>query len=505
MDKPNAVLALLVAGFACLVLALGSAANAYDNDMWWILATGREIAQNGIPYTNPFAMHEGMGIVVQQWLACLISYGVYNAFGMLGLQLLVLVQSIILTACLYAVCRICARRACGAGEIYLILVALAFSAFAAYCSVRPHLYTMIIFSLIFLIMEAYRRDGKKLVLAALPLLVCLHVNLHAAMAPFDLVIIAAYLIPDVPGLLRKKGLSIKSVSFVYADYARIPILVAVVACAAALLANPYGLDGALYTLHSYGAADYKDYINEMGATTFWTTYGTSAMVMIAVGCAALGRNGLARINAPLSALFVLAIPLSMMHTRNVWLVALFAIPLAAQAFDSLSLWLERPEELRLPAVRIISALCLVAIVCVYVAVDAWPKATEPYEKDDSSVPVAAMDYLDEQVDQQGIDKGSLQIYNSFNSGGYVEWRGYKAFIDPRPELWEPAITGREEHFYQDFVDFAQSRVSAGTLMRKYDFDYLIAYTNSDLADYLTSDQDTYHVVVYGVGYRLWAK
>ena len=57
----------------------------YNNDLWFLIATGREILENGIPFENPFALHDGMRMVVQQWLLASELYVVKDAFGMQGL------------------------------------------------------------------------------------------------------------------------------------------------------------------------------------------------------------------------------------------------------------------------------------------------------------------------------------------------------------------------------------------------------------------------------------
>ena len=502
--KPHAVLALMVALFACVLISLQCAAGAYDNDMWWILATGREIVQNGIPYVNPFSFQADMGIVVQQWLADVILFLIYDAFGITGAQVLVFVQMMALVGCLYVLCQTCRNAGRSGGEISLILIAIGFGAFQAYSSVRPHLYTMIMFALVLLVLEKYRLSKNVKLLVLLPLLVCLHVNLHASMAPYDLFIIALYAIPDVLAWLKKHDEYHGAFSLHLGDYPRRPLLVALVASAAALLVNPYGINGALYLINSYGVAGYGNYINEMGNTSFWTDYGICAMICIVIGAIALGSNAEKRINVPLSLLFVVAIPLSMMHTRNVWLVAFFAVPLAAQAFDRFSLWIENPPELHILPVRLVCCAMLVVATVVYGVSEALPLAQEEYETDSGNVPVEALNYLDEYVADNGLSKADLLLYNSFNNGGYVEWRGYKAFIDPRPELWEPAITGINRHFYQEFVDFAQSKSTTRELLEEYDFDFMIVYSSSDLATDLSKRSD-YQVVKTGSGYKLWEK
>lgn len=495
----------LVLLFAIIVgsLVLTSSTGDFDNDMWWLLATGREIVENGIPYTNPWSIHEGLNIVVQQWLAAVILYGVYCAFGFMGLKFLVVLQGGVLAVVLFGMCRVVSGHRHGSGEVFGFAIAIAFISLLAYLSVRPHFYSMTMYALVITVLELYRLQHRRRWLILVPILVLVHANLHLSMAPFDLFIIALYLIPDIPALIRSQGVRCP-VAFFRMDHAKLPLLIVLLVSALALLANPYGINGALYLVSSYGAAGYGDYINEMGRTGFWTDYGGAAMAMIVLGAIAVGHNGHRRIDVPLTVLFIVCIPLAMMHTRNEWLVSFFALPLFARSFGTVRL---NTADLKIFGSKIINgtvALLLAIGFLAYVAIDKWPAIVEDAERDTSSLPSTAADYLDEYTQSHGIEKSSLRLYNSFNSGGYLEWRGYRVFMDPRPELWEPGITGVDRHYYQEFVDLSQGTLSAREVVAEYDFDFLIVYTSSDLATYLKKN-DNYQVATSGSGYQVWAK
>ena len=44
----------------------------FDNDLWFILGSGRFVLENGFPYTEPFTMHENINFVLEQWLTDVI-------------------------------------------------------------------------------------------------------------------------------------------------------------------------------------------------------------------------------------------------------------------------------------------------------------------------------------------------------------------------------------------------------------------------------------------------
>ena len=489
-----------IIGYALLQANTGG----FDSDMWWILETGREILENGIPYTNPWSIYDDMKIVVQQPLASVILYSVYNAAGFMGIKIYTFALFVLMALVLFATCRIVSSKKWGSGEVFGFIIAIAIFSLGSYLSERPHVYSMIFFSLTLLVLELYRRKNNFLVLIALPVITCLHVNFHAAMAPFDLVIILLYLIPDVPGIFARIKKPIPA-GFYLSTYDRLPLFIAFVCAAGGLLLNPYGFNGAMYVLLSYGSAGYGNYINEMQSTRFWNDYGIPTMAMIALGCVALGKRGLKNIDFPLTVLFIGSIPLSMMHVRNVWLVSLFAIYLFVGTFRDVQLNCKKIQRVVSNKAFHITFIVVLAVISTgWYATQKWPEFVENAEDDSATIPSAAMDYLDEYTAEHKVSKSSLNIYNTFNCGGYMEWRGYKVYMDQRPELWEPTITGKTNHYYQDYVDSQDSSQTSQQILDSNNFDFLIVPLNSKMDSKITLDQ-AYKKVVSGQGYTLYAK
>ncbi len=46
--------------------------NTLDNDIWFLLNSGRYVFAHGIPYMEPFTIHQGFDFVMQQWLSACI-------------------------------------------------------------------------------------------------------------------------------------------------------------------------------------------------------------------------------------------------------------------------------------------------------------------------------------------------------------------------------------------------------------------------------------------------
>jgi hypothetical protein len=92
--------------------------------------------------------------------------------------------------------------------------------------------------------------------------------------------------------------------------------------------------------------------------------------------------------------------------------------------------------------------------------------------------VGALNAIDEDV--RGYDD-ALKIYTAYtgyNDGGYVEFRGYKPYLDPRGEVFLKKNNGKEDVLYE-YIDMKNGKVKVEDFLAKYDFDYLLVRKNVD--------------------------
>lgn len=230
-----ALCALLIAG-PTLARAL-TGAGTLDSDVRFLLATGREIARNGIPRTNPFSIWPGQGIVVQQWLHDVWLWAWYTRGGYAAVAVSACVPAGLLFWQL-------AGLMLDAAGGKLSRAGLAFSlaipsvCICMYISVRPTLWTALLCTLTARIMLSYLRDGRRLVLLWLPAVAVAGVNLQAAHCPLLAACAAAFALPNPHELAdpaARRAWSARA----------LPICAALAAMCAASLLNPYGAAMAL--------------------------------------------------------------------------------------------------------------------------------------------------------------------------------------------------------------------------------------------------------------------
>lgn len=490
---------LVMALCICVIALFGASvifADSYDYDIWFILATGEHIVNAGMPYTNPFTIHEGLDMVVQQWIPCVIAYAIYQQAGFVGLGCLVLALYVLVIVSLYRLGRQLRRDRFG-GEYILLAMIPGLWSLASYMSVRPHLYTMLAYIWIIYFLEKYRSSHDVRFLIPLPFICAVHINFQSALAPFDLVIMLCYAIPDFMAKLHERG-RLLNIELADATYRRLPILIVMVVSFAAFFLNPYTSDGALYLLYSFGAASHGNLINEMlpfDPTASPTSVFTVITLLVTLFCVI--KFSPKTYNLPLTLLIVGTFAMTIMQSRNKWLPTLFCIMLLA--------WISRGRRIEklanIPHVRAIAtAIAAVgvvasAIICVVVSPDL---ASLPHNN--QKTPVAAMDYLDE----KHADKETLRVFTFFNAGAYVEYRGYHVNMDARPELWSTKITHADKDYYEEYVDMVKGRLYMDVYVDSYDFDVLIIPNDDNSLEYFSSNWD-YVQIPSGDDYSAFAK
>lgn len=459
---------LLLILLACIMSTAGflmQGNGSYDSDGWFLLATGREIVENGIPYANPWSLSSYRPIVVQQWLHDVLLYGSYTLAGYAGT---VLYQVILAAVAAFAL----AFTIQGFGDKRLTLprllfcIGLALFGAGIYISVRPTAWSMACMCLTIGVCTRWKRTGDWRYLIALPAITALHVNMQSAMWLLDVFLAGCFLLPlDLSEFKSTTPEEMLAEIF--------PLCLALIAMLAAAFVNPYGADGARYVIDSMGAASYGNVISEMkpafeATNGFCIVFFAAGFIPIALA-AAIGRK---RIDTPLLLIVLATLVATMLHWRNVWTFSIAS----ALAFASLLTATEAPRSLKSPkAIKAATLIALLAAIGPIVA-NCYVCATNGRQTCWQSSEASA-DTLVNEISESGIYDPVVYaedpvIYN------YLEWKGMKVPFDLRPELWDDTDTAGVNSPYRDYVDGMQSKKARLSYLASNDFDYYIVSTES---------------------------
>lgn len=439
--------------FLCCIAFISTRLHR-DGDFFFMVANGDYILHHGFPSTNPFVMHEGLKIVIQQWIPSVIIYAFSgHLWGFLMTEaifgLFLLVYTIYKVFSIYD----------GKHRSFLmasIMVSLMLYMFLG----KPMLYSMIL-----LVMQFYICEKKKSWLW-LPLIVMAEANIHASFIAFHFVYLLPYIFPGFTKLLKNT-----------ADYRYIK---AVPLMAIASLINPYGLDGALYLFNSYGKVLKEIGIGELKTISPKTAWGCAtiiALLYIAQRIYACYIKPRVPIDSHRFYTFAGSLLLLILfpQSRNHIFVLIGSIPLIAATIP-------KGFKGKMPSVKIIWAI---ALCCVFATVISIPMTS-------SKLPTGTPNSIEYLKDKPSV------LYTSFDGGSYFEMKGYKVFVDARPELYFKKLN-KKENIIDDFkamISTDDEQITA--TIEKYGFTHFNVHrkpiVNKHLKKYLTDN-----------GYKIVAK
>lgn len=133
----------------------------------------------------------------------------------------------------------------------------------------------------------------------------------------------------------------------------------------------------------------------------------------------------------------------------------------------------------------ITTISIVLILCVNMY---KPKIGNHFV-DEKTYPVDAATYILDNLDIQNI-----RIYNEYNYGSYLLFRGIPVFIDSRADLYSPEFNENVTVF-NDFIHLSGvEKDDIEEVLDKYDITHLIMYKDSKLRIFIKQDEKKYNLL-----------
>lgn len=451
-----------------------------DNDSWFILNSGRYILQNGFVHTEPFTIHKGMSFVMQQWLSAVTFWSIYSILGEAGLISVVILFYILFSYMTFKLCMFFSEcnflLSYGISFIVICLLYISGSIVE-----RPHIFLFMILLIEIYSLEKYIKSYKFVYLLPLLILSILLINLEAAMWPILFVILLPYLIDSFKfkiKFIEGQGYSKKGLFFI------------MLGMIAAGFINPYGIGAVTYLFNSYGFSEISAYISEMKCADINTPlgkiiFGTILLVIFAIF---IYRKGNYKLRYYLLSLGTAYMSISSVRSYSIFIIC-GIIPLSYYFKDcSIKKLKEKNDKKTLLIRKILIVLLLISLTFVmykkYTYIDA--------EHQDL---VKSTDYLDK------FNKSKIKLYTGFNEGGYLEFRGYKVYIDPRAEIFLKS-NNKKYDIMKEYILMLSGKIYYKEVLNKYNFTHLLVSKNDILDTYLPYDKD-YKIIYSSYYYKIY--
>lgn len=391
------------------------------SDLWWHIAAGREILQTKTLWMVDDWSFSSPGSVWRnhEWLADIVFYIWTQLFGV---ATLVYWKWLVVVATFGVLQQVCYRSS-GSLAASLLCAGIAIAIAAPFIDVRPHLYSLLNFSVLLLLLL-----NRPPVVWKLVLLFVVWVNLHGGFF-FGLMALGILIFPW-------RNLSLETFK---------PALTVGLICAGVCLLNPSGIKSFLYPLtYAFDSSSPFKTLGEWLPPSepggirsphfFWAQYLAPLLALTYVLPAVRRAVGV-----PWEGIVLSALTLAMAITSRRF-IPLFAMSMAVMSAPLLGYVLVKLNEEKTNVVLGLSALCFAIYRMMPYPLNsatAYHYLTAEY-----TYPIDTVDFM-----QANNIKGN--VYALYNWGGYLHWRtdgDLKVFIDGRADTIYGAST------YLGYVD-----------------------------------------------------
>ncbi|MBQ7239832.1 MAG: hypothetical protein IJS56_00145 [Bacilli bacterium] len=477
-SKKINILFLIMIGF--LIYSLFGFFTNYDNDLWFILATGRSILNNGISHFDTLSMHSDYFVVTQQWLTSIIYYFTLNSFGPAVFSTMISIISILGIAVLYRYSKFLTNNT----SITCLLVTFYIYFFVqGFTTTRPQIITYLILTLELFLTDKFIKSKNKKYLYFLPILSMLEINLHSSMWFLQFCFLGVYLIDCI----KDKNL-------------RRPLFITLIIMLLAGLINPFGIDAITYVFKSYGISIINDNIIEMSPITVQSLKGK--IVLISLFLVILTSSLYKRINLRYLLLLGGTAYLGLSHLKSIpYFGIAFTITMSSLLTDVnlKEVYLNYINKIKFNKIKNIfikvsdlsfkylklafAVTTLMLIIDSYATVISEAQLDHPYDP--------MIRWLDNNEPNKDV-----KIYTNYGDGGYLEWRGYKPYIDPRGDVFLKS-TNKKFDLMEEYVN-AEKGIKTEEFINKYNFDYLILIESDkdEIYNYIHNNRKSDYKVVY---------
>jgi hypothetical protein len=450
---------------------------AFQNDTYWLINTGKYIMNHGFPGVEPFTMHQGLNLIVQQWLSTILFFRCFQMAGPMGIHILILVIYAVILFLVYRLALLMANSK--------KLVASYITAFVGVCIYsfmvpRPQVFSLLIFITEVLILEYYTRNPKWFaVVSILPLLAILLINLHAAMWPMFFLFCAPYLIDSFKfrvGRVEGQG------------YRKAPLIAGILASIVASFINPYSYRAMIYIFSSYGNDSINRYVDEMSSPDFKNFSGV--MIFALVLTIVLIYNYVQSATRLRYALLTIGtLYMGLASGRSFSFFIIFGMAFLAYHLRNINISSSIPPKRR---------AVLFGIAVFALGIGRISRLKDVGLLEENYKPVEAVQYI-----LKNVYPSKLRLYNDYNTGGYLEFSGIRTFIDSRAEVFTKKLNGKRDIF-QDYVDMLNGKLYYKDFASKYAFTHFLVYKDSLLDNCLRNDHN-YNMLFHDKKYVLFDK
>ena len=529
IDK-NSIRFTIMAVILIAIFCFAISPVTLQNDTFYTIKIGEHILQNGIDMKDPFSWHENLQYTYPHWLYDVVIYLVYSIGGQVGIYISTIVLSIALGLTMYLVNTKLTKN----NLTSFVLTIGAMYLLRNYIAARAQLVTFILFILTVYFIEMFLETKKKRYVVGLIIIPIIIANVHLAVFPFYFVLylpyIAEYMIYILSNTeiilvtakidrLNKKILkttkeeeiqkikdeinrleetnekNIRKKEKIKANPYKIKIrgndnvkalIIIMIICLFTGLLTPLGTTPYTYLIKTMQGTTTHN-ISEHLPLTLVNNLEFMCTLVLFIAILTFTDTKIR-----LSDLFMLGglIFLTFYTRRQFSMFTLICVIILNRLINAL---LDKydPEGCKKAIKKMTTITGMIVTICLVLTISVIqykPKMNDHFI-DENSYPVGAATYILENLDIKNI-----KLYNEYNYGSYLIFRGIPVFIDSRADLYAPEFNPGVEVF-NDYINLSNVDIdNVEEKLDKYGITNMLMYKKSKLRKFVEQNTEKYNLL-----------
>lgn len=501
-----------------------------QNDTFYTIKIGEHIIQNGIDMKDPFSWHENLRYTYPHWLYDVGIYLIYNIGGQVGIYISTIVLSVILGITMYLVNTKLTKNKLTSfiltiGAMYLL---------RNYIAARAQLVTFILFLLTVYFIEIFLETKKKRYAVGLIIIPIIIANVHLAVFPFYFVLYLPYIVEymiyilsnseiivitakidklqkkilkatdeeeiqkikdEINRLEEKNEKNIRKKEKIKANPYKIKIrgndnvktlIIVMIICLFTGLLTPLGTTPYTYLIKTMQGTTTHNISEHLPLTLVQNLEFMCALILF------IAILTFTDTKIRLSDLFMLGglIFLTFYTRRQFSMFTLVCViilnRLINEMFDKYD-----PEGCQKVISKITTITGMIVTICLVLTISVIqykPKMKDHFINE-NSYPVEAATYI-----LENLDVNNIRLYNEYNYGSYLLFRGIPVFIDSRADLYAPEFNPGVEVF-NDYMDLSGMNIdNIEEKLDGYGITHMLMYKKSKLKRFVEQNAEKYKLL-----------
>ena len=501
-----------------------------QNDTFYTIKIGEHILQNGVDMKDPFSWHENLQYTYPHWLYDVVIYLVYSIGGQVGIYISTIVLSIALGLTMYLVNTKLTKNKLTSfvltiGAMYLL---------RNYIAARAQLVTFILFILTVYFIEMFLETKKKRYAVGLIIIPIIIANVHLAVFPFYFVLylpyIAEYMIyilsnteiilvtakidrlnkkilkttkeeeiqkikDEINRLEQKNEKTINKKEKINANPYKIKIrgnnnvkalIIIMIICLFTGFLTPLGTTPYTYLIKTMQGSTTHN-ISEHLPLTLVNNLEFMCTLVLFIAILTFTDTKIR-----LSDLFMLGglVLLTFYTRRQFSMFTLICVIILNRLINAL---LDKydPEGCKKAIKKMTTITGMIVTICLVLTISViqYKPKMKNHFIDEKSYPVEAATYI-----LDNLDINNIKLYNEYNYGSYLIFRGIPVFIDSRADLYAPEFNPGVEVF-NDYMNLSGMNIdNVEEKLDEYGITHMLMYKKSKLRRFVEQNTEKYNLL-----------